>query len=94
MKRQNLDAEALALRALAFLATDPEAMGGFLGQCGADIETVRTRAKDPEFLGFVLDHLMTDDEAVIAFAQGEDIDPMSVMQARAALPGGDTPNWT
>lgn len=94
MKRQILDAETLGLRALGFLASDSEAMGGFLGQCGADIDTVRIRAKDPEFLGFVLDYLMTDDEAVMSFAQGEGIDPMEVMQARAALPGGDTPNWT
>ena len=88
------DAETIALRALAFLASDEEAMGGFLGQCGADIETVRMRAQDPEFLGFVLDHLMTEDEAVLAFAGAEGLDPMDVIRARAALPGGDTPNWT
>lgn len=89
-----MDAETLALRALGFLAADPEAMGGFMASCGADVDTVRARAKDPEFLGFVLDHLMTDDEAVIAFAAAESIDPLDVMQARAALPGGDAPNWT
>jgi hypothetical protein len=94
MKRQKHDAETLALKALAFLASDEEAMGGFLGRCGADIDTVRTRATDPEFLGFVLDHLLTEDEAVLAFAASEQIDPMDVVQARAALPGGDTPNWT
>jgi len=94
MKWQKEDAETLALKALAFIASDEEAMGAFLGQCGADIATVRERAKDPEFLGFVLDHLMGEDAAVIAFAGQEGIDPMAVMYARAALPGGDTPNWT
>ena len=94
MKRQNPYPETIALRALAFIASDEEAMGGFLGRCGADIDTVRSRAKDPEFLGFVLDHLMTEDEAVIAFAAAEGLDPMQVVAARAALPGGDTPNWT
>lgn len=92
--RQTPDAETIALRALAFIASDEEAMGGFLGRCGADIETVRNRAKDPEFLGFVLDHLMTEDESVIAFASAEGLDPTQVVEARAALPGGDTPNWT
>jgi len=92
--RQTPDAETIALRALTFIASDEEAMGGFLGRCGADIETVRTRAKDPEFLGFVLDHLMTEDESVIAFAASEGLDPTQVIEARAALPGGDTPNWT
>ena len=94
MKRQKPDAETLALQALGFLAADPEAMGGFLGRCGADIETVRARAKDPEFLGFVLDHLMMEDEAVLAFAASAEVDPMDIMHARAALPGGDTPDWT
>lgn len=94
MMRQTPDAETIALRALAFIASDEEAMGGFLGRCGADIETVRNRAKDPEFLGFVLDHLMTEDESVIAFASAEGLDPTQVVEARAALPGGDTPNWT
>ena len=94
MMRQTPDAETIALRALAFIASDEDAMGGFLGRCGADIETVRTRAKDPEFLGFVLDHLMTEDESVIAFASAEGLDPTQVVEARAALPGGDTPNWT
>ena len=94
MMRQTPDAETIALRALAFIASDEEAMGGFLGRCGADMETVRNRAKDPEFLGFVLDHLMTEDESVIAFASAEGLDPTQVVEARAALPGGDTPNWT
>lgn len=91
---QKQDAETLGLRVLTFLAADSDAMGAFLGRYGADIETVRSRANDPEFLGFVLDHLMSEDESVLAFAAAEGIDPMQVMQARAALPGGDTPNWT
>ncbi len=94
MRKQKIDAKTIGLRALTFLAADPEAMGVFLGQCGADIETVRHRANDPEFLGFVLDHLMTEDESVIAFASAEGIDPSEVSQARAMLPGGDTPDWT
>lgn len=94
MIRQALDAETIALRALTFIASDEDAMGGFLGRCGADIDTVRKRAKDPEFLGFVLDHLMMEDESVIAFASAEGIDPTQVVEARAALPGGDTPHWT
>jgi len=94
MRRQKHDAETIGLKALAFLASDQDAMGAFLGRCGADIDTVKSRASDPEFLGFVLDHLMMEDEAVLAFAAAEKIDPTDVMQARAALPGGDTPDWT
>lgn len=94
MKQEKFDPETLALRALGFIASDDEAIGGFLGAYGADLDTVRARAKDPEFLGFVLDYLLSEDQSVIAFAEAERIDPMDVMRARAALPGGDTPNWT
>lgn len=86
--------QALALRALAYLAAEPDRMGAFMGQCGIDSAEIRQRAGEPEFLGFVLDHLLGDDSLVIDFAEGEGIDPASVMQARMALPGGDTPEWT
>ena len=94
VRKQKYDSETIALRALAFLASDQEAMGAFLGACGADIDTVKARAAEPEFLGFVLDHLLQDDASVIAFAEHEGIAPEAVLQARAALPGGDAPEWT
>ncbi len=87
-------AESLALRALAFLAADSDRMGMFLGTYGVDVDQVRARASEPEFLGFVLDHLTSDDALVIAFASAESIDPASVLHARAHLPGGNTPEWT
>ena len=86
--------ETLAIRALEFLASDEGAMAAFLGACGGTIETVKLRAGDAEFLGFVLDHLLQDDSAVVAFAASEGIAPEEVMRARAALPGGDAPHWT
>lgn len=93
-QRARADSETLALNALAFLASDANSIGAFLASCGADIESVRTRAADPEFLGFVLDHLLQDDDSVIAFAAAQGIAPEEVMRARAALPGGDAPHWT
>lgn len=87
-------AEAMAARALAWLATDDERLMGFLGQTGAGVDELRRRIADPEFLGFVLDHLLSDEASLVAFCAEDGIRPEEPMRARAALPGGALPNWT
>ena len=87
-------AELLALQALGWLASQPERIGAFLSMTGAASDDIRARAKDPEFLGFVLDFLLADEAALIEFCEDENISPDRPMRARAALPGGDLPNWT
>ncbi|SET81751.1 DUF3572 family protein [Oceanicella actignis] len=87
-------AEALALEALAWMASDPDRLGAFLAAAGADADTVRARAADPEFLGFVLDILLGDEGAVIAFCDAAGRPYDAPLRARAALPGGDLPHWT
>ncbi len=88
------EAEALAARALAWMAGDAEMMGRFLAQSGAGPADLRARAAEPEFLGFVLDFLVADETALVAFAEAEGVPPERAMRARAALPGGDLPEWT
>lgn len=88
------EAETLALRALGWMAADPDLTSAFLAAAGAGPGDLRTRAVDPEFLGFVLDFLLCDEVALLAFAAAEGISPDLPMRARAALPGGDLPNWT
>lgn len=88
------EAEALALRALAWVAADPDLTGAFMAAAGADPGDLRARAADPPFLGFVLDFILGDEAALLAFAAAEGIRPELPMRARAALPGGDLPNWT
>ena len=87
-------AETLALQALGWLAAQPERAGAFLGMAGAAPDELRARASDPEFLGFVLDFLLSDEEALLEFCTDQAIQPDRPMRARAALPGGDLPNWT
>lgn len=87
-------AELLGLRALGWIAAQPELAGDFLDAAGASPEEMRERAADPEFLGFVLDFLLGDEAALLAFATDEGIAPDRPMRARAALPGGALPNWT
>ncbi len=87
-------AEALAVSALAWMAGDADLIGRFLAATGAGPGDLRTRAAEPEFLGFVLDFLLADEAALVAFATSHGIHPEQPMRARAALPGGDLPNWT
>ena len=87
-------AEALAVQALVWMAGDAELVGRFLAATGAGPADLRARAAEPEFLGFVLDFLLADEAALVAFARAEQIRPEQPMRARAALPGGALPHWT
>ena len=81
------DAEALALRGLAFLAEDPERLGRFLALTGLGPDELRTRTLDPALLGGVLDHLLADERLLMAFAEMAGIKPEEPARARALLPG-------
>ena len=87
-------AETLALKALGWLAASDELMPVFLGSTGASLDDLRSRAGDAAFLGSVLDFLVMDDAWVIAFCDAEGIPYDRLMQARAALPGGQQVHWT
>ncbi len=86
-------AEILAIQALSWLAMEPEILGQFLNTSGAAPVDLRKRATEPEFLGFVLDFIMRDDETILGFCDHAAARPETVQQARAAL-GGGLPNWT
>ncbi len=88
------DAETLAARALAWMAGDSAMIGRFLASSGAGPDDLRAQVGDPAFLGFVLDFLVADEPALVAFAEAENVAPELAMRARAALPGGDLPEWT
>lgn len=87
-------AETLGLQALSWLIGNEDLLPVFLGSTGADAETVKAQAGEPEFLGSVLDFLLMDDAWVIAFCDSQGVPYDRVMQARAALPGGDMVHWT
>ena len=83
-------AEALALRALAYLAGDEDRFARFLLSTGTTPDDVRQRAADPDFLSGVMDHLLTDDALLIAFAEDAALEPSAVAAARYRLPGAVT----
>lgn len=87
MKFDRDQAEAMALRALAYLAADADRLGRFLALTGIGPADIRARLDDPLFLAGILDHLLSDERLLIEFAKNSDIDPAAVQAARRKLPG-------
>lgn len=87
-------AEQLAIKAIVWLAGNDELLPVFMGSTGADESAFREGVSKPEFQTSVLDFIMMDDAWVIAFCNNEGIPYDRLMQARAALPGGQSVHWT
>jgi hypothetical protein len=89
--QEQRDAAAqMAIAALTFIAAEPERLGRFLAMSGIGPESIRDAARDPQFLVGVLDHIVSDETLLVAFAEQSDIDPEEVMRARESLAG---PDW-
>ena len=84
------NAHDLAARALIFIAQEPDRIGRFLAQSGVGPSEIRTRTRDPAFLGGVLDHLLSDEPLLLDFTDWAEIDAADVGVSRRCLPGGET----
>ena len=78
-------AEAVALRAVAFIAADEDLLSRFLAVTGSDVDGLRQRIAERHFLSGVLDFLLADEGALLAFCRQNDIAPETPMQARERL---------
>lgn len=78
-------AEAMAVRALAFLAAEPDRLERFLALAGIDAGAIRDAARQPGFLAAVMEHLMSDEPLLLAFAEHEAVAPEAVVRAARAL---------
>ncbi len=87
-------AETSAIRALAWLATDDELLGVFLGSSGASPDDLHRGVADPAFLASVLDFILMDDAWVMDCAIALGMKPEQIWEVRQGLPGGDLPHWT
>lgn len=88
------DPETLALRALGFLAAEPERLEPFLTATGLGPDTLRAAASEPGFLAAVLDHLCGNESLLLEFAGNLSLNPEFVVRARESLaghPAGDDP---
>ncbi|TCR62116.1 DUF3572 domain-containing protein [Bosea sp. BK604] len=81
------DPDTLALRALGFLAAEPERLEPFLAATGLGPDTLRAAASEPGFLAAVLDHLCGNESLLLEFAGNLSLNPEIVMRARESLAG-------
>ena len=88
------EAEAATLEALSWIASDNERIAALMEATGADAQSIRARAQEPEFMGFIWDFMMLSDDNILGFCEESGRDPAEIPSIRAALPGGDIPHWT
>jgi uncharacterized protein DUF3572 len=81
------EAEALAIQALTFIASDAERLGRFLAVTGIGPSEIRAAAREPGFLGGVLDYIASDERLIVDFASESGLDPADVERGRAMLAG-------
>ena len=88
--RQNREnAEALAIRALGFVAADPELLPRFLAISGIDAGAIRQAAREPGFLAGVVQFIVAHEPTLMRFAEETGTPPAAVGKALRALPLGD-----
>jgi hypothetical protein len=78
-------AEAIAVEALTYIATDPERLGRFLAMTGLRPEGIRAAAADPAFLAGVLRHVAGWEPDLLAFAGAAAIAPADIRSASLTL---------
>lgn len=83
------DAEALAIKALGFVASDAELLPRFLSLTGIEAQDVRRAANEPGFLAGVLQFVVAHEPTLTRFAGECGIEASSVLSALRALPFGD-----
>lgn len=81
------ESQAIAVKALMFLANDLDELGRFLAATGLGPENLRQAARDPDFLCAVMDHMAQDERLLIAFANDAGLTPEHVGHAALVLAG-------
>ena len=79
------EAEVIALKALGFLANDPERLGRFLALSGVELGDIRAAAQSPDFLAGLLNHLLQDESLLLTFTAEQELDPRLPALAAQAL---------
>ncbi len=82
------EAQVIALKILAFLASDSDRLGTFLATCGLGPGALKSNAHNPQFLAGVMDYLLGDESLLLAFAETGGVEPRAIANARRFLPGG------
>ncbi len=79
------DPEMVAIRALAFIAEDPERLERFLLLTGTRPETIRSGARQPGFLSGVMQQVVGWEPWLLEFAAYAEMAPADVVRAADRL---------
>jgi hypothetical protein len=94
MGREQDTAEALALEALGWIASDDALIAGFMETTGLSGADLLHRAGEGEVLAAAVDFLLAEDSRVIGFCAATGHATDAPGRARSFLAGGDDPHWT
>lgn len=83
------EAEVIALKALGFLATEPDRLSRFLALSGVDLADIGAVAQNPDFLAGLLNHLLQDESLLLTFTAEQELDPRLPALAAEALGHGN-----
>lgn len=75
------EAEAIAVKALGFITSDPDRLERFLRLTGWTPQSLREPAGQQALLGAVLEYLSGDESLLLTFAANASLDPASVAEA-------------
>jgi hypothetical protein len=81
--------QVIALKALAFLASNEEHLNYFLASSGMDLQDVKELAGNENMLAGLLDHILQDENLLLEFSTSLDCKPGMIVQARNSLPGAN-----
>ena len=85
MKLSPAAAEAIAIDALALIASDDDLLSRFVAMTGIDPAAVRSQLEKPGFLHGVMHHVVEHEELLVAFASSAGLKPEQVAAAAQAL---------
>ena len=87
-------AELIAINALTWVLQNPSYLSSFIGITGVTPIDFRKHATETEFLGSILDFVLSKDKYTLEFCASHDYEQESISIARQFLPGSHLPNWT
>lgn len=86
-------AERLALDVLLWITGEEDRLLPFLAATGLDLDTLRASVREPAFLVGVLDHVMGDENVLLACAQALDVKPERIAAAWHRLSPRPDDEW-
>ncbi|MDE0943060.1 MAG: DUF3572 domain-containing protein [Alphaproteobacteria bacterium] len=87
-------AKIVALRALAYLVGDEDALQRFMDLSGIDSTELRAGADDPAMLGGVLDYFLGNETELLEMCTATDMAGEEPGRARHSLAGNKYDEWS